>query len=205
MGSRIVILISGTGSGMTAVLEACERGDLAADVVGVLADRPCRGLEVASEHGVPAAVTRLADFSTRHEWNQALTKKVRAYAPDLVLLAGFMRVLAPEFVDAFPGRLLNVHPSLLPAFPGARAVRDALEAGVKVTGTTVHLVDHEVDHGPILFQEPVPTRPNDTEESLHERIKEAEHRLLVDACRALLGGDVVVKGRVASVMSGGER
>ena len=112
--------------------------------------------------------------------------RVAGYRPDLVVSAGFMRILAPVFVDAFAGRLINLHPSLLPAFPGAHAVRDALAAGVKVTGTTVHHVDHLVDHGPILLQEAVDVRADDDEASLHARIKAVEHRLLPEACRILL-------------------
>jgi phosphoribosylglycinamide formyltransferase 1 len=115
-----------------------------------------------------------------------LRDRVAAREPDLVVAAGFMRILAPSFVDAFSGRLINLHPSLLPAFPGANAVRDALAHGVKVTGTTVHLVDHEVDHGPILLQEAVSVLPDDTEATLHERIKKVEHRLLPAACRLML-------------------
>jgi phosphoribosylglycinamide formyltransferase 1 len=125
---------------------------------------------------------------------------VLAYRPDLVVSAGFMRLLAPSFVDAFSDRLINLHPSLLPAFPGAHAVRDALAHGARETGTTVHFVDYEVDHGPILLQEAVPVEAGDTEETLHERIKAIEHRLLPRACKLFLedklsleGGEVVVR------------
>jgi phosphoribosylglycinamide formyltransferase-1 len=183
---RIVVLVSGTGSNMLALARACERGELPGEVVGVVADRPCRGLEVASREGIATALVVPGDHPARASWNEALRDIVSSYRPDLVVSAGFMRILGPIFVDAFAGRLINLHPSLLPAFPGAHAVRDALAAGVKVTGTTVHLVDHEVDHGPILLQEPVRVRDGDTEESLHERIKVVEHGLLARACRSLL-------------------
>src|SRR5918992_1631954 len=143
---RIVVLVSGSGTNMTALATACREGRVPGAIVAVVAD----------------------------------------HRPDLVVSAGFMRILAPVFVDAFEGRLINLHPALLPAFPGAHAVRDALDHGVKVTGTTVHLIDHDVDHGRILFQVPVEVLPDDTEESLHERIKEAEHQLLPEACRRLL-------------------
>jgi phosphoribosylglycinamide formyltransferase 1 len=171
---------------MTALVEACERGVVPGRVVGVAADRACTALHRASARGIESILCSLADYESRAGWNVALLDRVRTLAPDLVVSAGFMRILGPEFVDAFAGRLINLHPSLLPAFPGVHAVRDALAYGVKVTGTTIHLVDHEVDHGPILMQEAVPVLPEDTEESLHERIKEVEHRLLPEACRIML-------------------
>lgn len=198
MARRIVVLISGTGSGMTAIADACSGDRLDAVVAGVLADRSCAGLELAAGRGLRTRIVDPADYPSRSEWNRALAGEVGALEPDLVLLAGFMRVLGPVFVDAFPRRLINIHPSLLPAFPGAHAVKEALEAGVKVTGTTVHLVDHEVDHGPILLQEPVRTQPGDTETTLHARIKEVEHVVLVEACRMMLSGDLDAGGAGAA-------
>jgi phosphoribosylglycinamide formyltransferase-1 len=186
VSGRVVVLVSGTGSNARALVRACERGDLAAEVVAVVADRPCRGLELATAEGIPTELVLPRDYPGRAEWSSALRDTVLAYAPDVVVSAGFMRVLAPAFVDQFAGRLINLHPSLLPAFPGAHAVRDALAAGVKVTGTTIHFVDHEVDHGPILLQEPVRVLADDNEESLHERIKQVEHRLIVEGCRMVL-------------------
>jgi phosphoribosylglycinamide formyltransferase-1 len=186
MSARIVVLVSGSGSNMTALIEACELGVVPGRVVGVAADRPCAALDGATARGIESILCSLADYKSRARWNVALLDRVSTLAPDLVVSAGFMRILGPEFVDAFAGRLINLHPSLLPAFPGAHAVRDALAYGVKVTGTTIHLVDHEVDHGPILMQEAVPVLPEDSEESLHERIKEVEHRLLPEACRIML-------------------
>lgn len=186
MSGRIVVLISGTGSNMMALVRAADAGELAARVVAVVSDRPCPGLVAAATAGIPTEVAPPGAHSDRSQWSAALRDRVASYRPDLVVSAGFMRILAPDFVDAFYGRLVNLHPSLLPSFPGAHAVRDALGAGVKVTGTTVHLVDREVDHGPILFQEPVRIHPDDSEASLHERIKAVEHVLVVEACRALL-------------------
>lgn len=190
MAGRIVVLISGGGSNMEALAEACDRKEIAAEVVAVLADRDCLGIQAAAKRGIDNAVIRPADHPSREAWSLTLRDEVAAYKPDLVVSAGFMRILAPAFVDAFMGRLINLHPSLLPAFPGAHAVRDAIEAGVRVSGTTVHLVDHEVDHGPILLQEAVRVDPTDGEEVLHERIKQVEHRLLPQACRLFFEGRI---------------
>ena len=186
MAGRIVVLISGTGSNMQALVAACRAGEVPGEVVAVVADRECEGIEWASAQGVPTLVLSPKGWSSRDDWSRELRDRVAESRPDLVVSAGFMRILAPVFVDAFAGRLINVHPSLLPAFPGAHAVRDALEASVKVTGTTVHFVDHLVDHGPIVLQEAVRVEEGDDESSLHERIKAVEHRLLPEACRLLL-------------------
>lgn len=184
--SRIAVLVSGEGSNMVALLEACDEGRVPGSVVLVASDRPCKGIETARERGVETATLAPADYGSRDEWSAALGDVVGAARPDLVVSAGFMRILAPVFVDAFAGRLINLHPSLLPAFPGAHGVRDALEYGVKITGSTVHFVDHQVDHGPILLQEPVVVEAGDTEQTLHDRIKAVEHRLLPEACRLVL-------------------
>lgn len=187
---RIVALISGSGSNMEALAAACERGEIQASVVAVLADRDCSGLELAAARSIPIDRVAPKDFGSREAWSEALRDAVMAHEPDLVVSAGFMRILSPVFVDAFAGRLINLHPALLPAFPGAHAVRDALAAGVRVTGSTVHFVDHLVDHGPIILQVPVAVEAGDTEETLHERIKGAEHRMLVDACKLFVEGKV---------------
>ena len=190
MPGRIAVLVSGAGSNMVALAEACEAGTVPGKVVMVAADRDCAGLAAARDRGVTTGLVDFAAYRSRDEWNEAFRDAVAGSTPDLVVSAGFMRILSPSFVDAFAGRLINLHPSLLPAFPGAHAVRDALAHGVKVTGTTVHLVDYEVDHGPILLQEVVEVRPDDTEQSLHERIKTVEHELLPKACRLILGGEI---------------
>jgi phosphoribosylglycinamide formyltransferase 1 len=171
---------------MAALADACERGDVPAQIVVVAADRQCPAIEIAGRRGIETLVCGVNDFESREQWSEALRDRILLHDPDLVVSAGFMRILSPVFVDAFPERLINLHPSLLPSFPGAHAVRDALAHGVKVTGCTVHVVDYEVDHGPILYQAAVPVFPSDTEESLHERIKASEHRLLPAACRLML-------------------
>lgn len=190
MGSRIVVLISGSGSNMEALVEASRRGDVPGEVVAVVADRDCLGLGIADGYDIETVKLEPDGFASREEWNAALRDRIATFDPDLVVSAGFMRILSPTFVTAFEGRLINLHPSLLPAFPGAHAVREALEARVKETGTTVHFIDNEVDHGPIIAQERVEIEADDTEESLHERIKEREHELLPRICKDLLDGKV---------------
>jgi phosphoribosylglycinamide formyltransferase-1 len=199
MTGRIVVLISGSGSNMEALVVACERGEVPGEVVAVIADRECVGLKLAGDRGISTEMIEPKGFESRDDWSKALAEKVAAHEPDLIVSSGFMRILAPVFVDRFFGRLINLHPSLLPAFPGAHAVRDALEAGVRVTGSTVHFVDVEVDHGPILLQEAVPVRATDTQEELHERIKSIEHRLLPNACRLILEDKVRLEGSKAVV------
>jgi phosphoribosylglycinamide formyltransferase-1 len=199
MAGRIVVLISGSGSNLDALIEACDREQVPGEVVAVFADRDCLGIKIAERHGIPAQVVGPEAYPDRAAWSEGLRTSVSDYEPDLVVSAGFMRILAPVFVDAFAGRLINLHPSLLPSFPGAHAVRDALEAGVRVTGTTVHLVDNEVDHGPIVLQEAVKIEPEDTEELLHERIKAVEHSLLPDACRLFLEGKVQLEGNLVKI------
>ena len=198
MRERMVVLISGSGSNLQALVGACQRGEVPGYVAGVVADRPCAGLEWAASVNLPYLLVEPGPYATRDDWSIELRNRVYEVQTDLVVSAGFMRILAPAFVDAFFGRLINLHPSLLPAFPGAHAVRDALAAGVRVTGSTVHLVDHLVDHGPIILQEPVRVDPGDTEVSLHEKIKAVEHQLLPEACRLMLEGRVRLtkEGRV---------
>lgn len=184
---------------MEALVDACEAGRVPGTVVAVVADRDCDGLRIAEKRGIDAHLVDFRSFAERDAWSMALRDVVRGYEPDLVVSAGFMRILAPSFVDAFAGKLINLHPSLLPAFAGAHGVRDALEHGVKVTGSTVHFVDHLVDHGPILLQEAVTVRADDTVETLHERIKEIEHRLLPEACRLILERKVTIEGTKVTV------
>jgi phosphoribosylglycinamide formyltransferase 1 len=186
VAGRIVVLISGSGSNMEALADACDDGSVDAEIAAVLADRECTGLKLAEQRELKHLLVRPSEYESREAWNEALRDEVAACEPDLVVSAGFMRILAPVFVAAFRGRLINLHPSLLPAFKGAHAVRDALEFGVKVTGSTVHFVDDEVDDGPIIMQKPTPVRDDDTEESLHERIKSLEHRLLPEVCALFL-------------------
>ena len=186
MAGRIAVLISGSGSNMEALADACDDGRVPGVIVAVLADRECTGLKLAEQRELNHLLVRPKDHESRDAWSEALRDEVAAHQPDLIVSAGFMRILAPVFVDAFAGRLINLHPSLLPSFKGAHAVRDALEFGVKVTGSTIHFVDNEVDHGPIIMQKPTPVRDGDTEATLHERIKALEHWLLSEVCRLFL-------------------
>ena len=194
MPGRIVTLISGSGTNMEALADACERGEVPGEVVAVISDRDCIGLRAAEKRGIDTQLVDFAAFGTREEWSVALRDRVAQYEPDLVVSAGFMRIVSPVFVDAFTGRVINLHPALLPAFAGAHGVPDALSHGVKVSGTTIHFMDYELDHGPILLQEAVRVEPGDDEESLHDRIKEVEHRLLPQACRLILEGKVSIDG-----------
>ena len=176
--ARVVVLVSGTGSNMVALADAAARGEVAADVVAVVSDvADAPALARATERGIPAVAVPF-DRTDRPAWEARLANAVALQDADLVVLAGFMRILSGAFLARWPGRVLNVHPSLLPAFRGADAVGDALAAGVDVTGVSVHLVDELVDHGPILAQEPVPVLPGDTRETLLARLHDVEHRLL---------------------------
>ena len=183
--ARVVGLISGTGSLCAALVDATEDPAYPAEVVAVGADRPAPGLEHARRRGVPTFVCALGDHPDRAAWDRALADGIAAFAPDLVVSAGFMKIVGPAVLEAFGGRLINTHPALLPAFPGAHAVRDALAAGATVTGSTVHLVDAGVDTGPVLVQRAVPVLPGDDEPRLHERIKAVERELLVETVARL--------------------
>lgn len=187
MTTRIGVLVSGSGTNLQALLEAIDAdADFGGEVVVVGSDNPgAGGLERARARGIPTFATRLADHPDRATWEAALTHGMQAHDPDLVVMAGFMKIVTRTFLAAWPDRVVNVHPSLLPAFRGAHAVDDALAAGVKVTGCTVHLVDELVDHGPILAQEAVTIEPTDDRDSLHARIQRVEHRLLPAAVKAL--------------------
>jgi phosphoribosylglycinamide formyltransferase-1 len=190
------VLISGRGSNLQAILQAIGSGKLSARagvVVSNVATAP--GLEVARSRGVSTAFIDHRDFASRADFDRALIERLRDHDVDVVCLAGFMRLLSPVFIRAFPGRILNVHPSLLPAFPGLDAQKQALDHGVKVSGCTVHLVDEELDHGPILLQAAVPVLDDDTVASLAERILREEHRLYPEAIGLLLDGRLVAQGR----------
>jgi len=177
---RIVVLVSGTGSNLQAVIDAVKAGELDVDIAAVGADREdTYGVQRSADAGLETFVVNFNSFETRAEWDAALTAKVASYQPDVVVSSGFMRIVSPEFIDTFNGKYLNTHPALLPAFPGAHGVRDALAYGVKVTGCTVHWADAGVDTGPIIAQEAVTILPGDDQDSLHERIKVVERRLLV--------------------------
>jgi phosphoribosylglycinamide formyltransferase-1 len=202
--TRLAILASGAGTNAEALLRAGARGELGdAAVVALLADRPgCGALAVARAAGVEALFVDPAAAPGRDAYAGALLAALAARSVDLVCLAGFMRILSPRFIAAYRGRVLNIHPALLPAFPGAHAVRDALAWGVKVTGTTVHFADEAVDSGPIIAQVCVPVGDGDGEEALHERIKAVEHRLYPEVVRKVVEGRVRVDGRRVRVAAG---
>ena len=180
---RLVVLISGAGTLLQALLDAVEAGEVAAQVVAVGADRDAEGLARASSRGIDTFIRPLAKGQDRTRWDEELTRIVASYDPDLVISAGFMKLVGAAFLDRFSGKFINTHPALLPSFPGAHAVRDALAAGVRVTGCTVFAVDEGVDTGPIIAQEAVEVRDGDDEATLHERIKQVERRLLVDVVK----------------------
>ncbi|HEX3908506.1 MAG TPA: phosphoribosylglycinamide formyltransferase [Mycobacteriales bacterium] len=195
MSARLVVLVSGAGTNLAALLDASADPSYGATVVAVGADRDgIEGLTRAKRVGVPTFVQQVTDYPDRAGWDAAITDAVAEYQPDLVVSAGFMKILGPTFLASFP-RVINTHPALLPAFPGAHAVRDALAYGVTVTGATAHLVDSGVDTGPVLAQVVVPVLDGDDEARLHERIKRAEREMLVEVVRRAAAGDLTaVKG-----------
>jgi phosphoribosylglycinamide formyltransferase 1 len=195
--TRLAVLVSGSGTNLQALLDAIEADpDFGGEVVVVGSDRAdAGGLERARAASVPTVVETLTDHADRPAWEAALRAGLEAHRPDAVVLAGFMRILSGAFLGGWPDRVINTHPSILPAFRGAHAVREALEHGVKVTGSTVHLVDEQVDHGPIVAQQTVEVREGDDESSLHERIKAVEHELLPACVKLLCQDRLAVDGR----------
>jgi len=186
----VVVLISGTGSNLRALLEASSDDAFPARVIAVGADREADGLAHAEAFGIPTFTVPYSSFGSRAEWGEALLEQIRVWQPDLVVLSGLMRLLPAGVVDALAPHLINTHPAYLPEFPGAHGVRDALAAGVNQTGASIIVVANGVDDGPIIVQERVPVLPGDTEHALHERIKPVERRLLVDTVRSIATGDV---------------
>jgi phosphoribosylglycinamide formyltransferase-1 len=192
---KIGILISGRGSNMLALIEATERGELEAEVAVVISNvEGAPGVQKAREHGVETLVISHVGLS-REEHERRLVAELKRRGVELVCLAGYMRLLSPYFLSEFPGRVLNIHPSLLPAFPGLEAQRQALEYGVKFSGCTVHFVDEQMDHGPIIAQAVVPVYDDDTVETLSARILAEEHRLYVQAVALVLSGNYRIEGR----------
>jgi phosphoribosylglycinamide formyltransferase-1 len=179
----VVVLISGSGSNLRALLDAAANPLYPARILAVGSDNPAAGLEHAELHGVPTFVVEPGRFASREAWADALLANIKHFDPDLVVLAGFMKILPPNFVSALSPNLINTHPSLLPEFKGAHAVRDALAAGATRTGVTIHVVDEGVDTGPHLAQAEVQIHPGETEAALHERIKVVERELLVDVVK----------------------
>lgn len=202
---NIVILISGRGSNMEAVVRAAQAEQWPARIAAVISNKAdAKGLEFAAAHGIPTAVVANKDYASRAEFDAALQQVIDGFAPDLVVLAGFMRILTPAFVEHYAGRMLNIHPSLLPLFPGLHTHQQALDAGEKVHGATVHFVTAELDHGPVVAKAQVDVLPGDTEDSLSARVLVQEHKLYPYAIRlfvedrlSIVGGDV----RIADVQA----
>ena len=200
---RIVILISGRGSNMEAIIQRCATDGWPAQVVAVLANRAdAAGLRHAAERGIATAVVDHRAHASRDDFDAALAVAIDRHAPDVVALAGFMRILGPAFVRRFEGRLLNIHPSLLPAFPGLHTHRRALAAGCKVVGATVHLVTSELDHGPIVMQSVVPVHPGDDEQALAARVLATEHVIYPLALRWFVEGRLRIEGGVVTHVGG---
>jgi phosphoribosylglycinamide formyltransferase-1 len=200
--ARLVVRVSGSGTNLQALLDAiaADPDGYGAAIVAVGADRDAiAGLERAERAGIPTFVCRVKDHASRAEWDAALTAATAAHAPDLVVSAGFMKIVGKEFLARFGGRVVNTHPALLPSFPGAHGVRDALAYGARVTGCTVHFVDDGVDTGPIIAQGVVEIRDEDDEAALHERIKEVERRLLVDVVGRLARNGYRIEGRKVQI------
>lgn len=194
--TRLVVLVSGSGTNLQALLDACADEAYGARVVAVGADRDgIEGLTRADAAGVPTFVTKVKDYTSREHWDRALADKVAAFEPDVVVLAGFMKLVGTAFLDTFGGRTVNTHPALSPSFPGMHGPREALEYGVKVTGATLFIVDAGVDTGAIVAQTVVEVSDDDTEQTLHERIKVAERAMLVDAVGKMAREGYSVEGR----------
>lgn len=194
--SRFAVLASGAGTNLQAIVDAVADGRIHADPCLVLTDRPgIKALERADAAGIEKSVVPFGDFDDRAAFTEAVVGQLKAAKTDFAVLAGFMRILAPAACTAFPNAIINTHPSLLPAFQGPSAVAETLAYCVKITGCTVHFIDEELDHGPIIAQEPVPVLPGDDEESLHERIKVVEHRLLPEVVANFAAGRYRVEGR----------
>ena len=196
---NIVILISGRGSNMEAIVDACAQEQWPARVAAVISNKAtAAGLQFATSRGIATAVVDHKQFDSREAFDTELARVVDSYQPDVVVLAGFMRILTEGFVRHYDGRLLNIHPSLLPAFPGLHTHERAIEAGCKLAGATVHLVTPELDHGPIVIQAAVPVLPGDTDETLSERVLKQEHQVYPRAVRWFVEGQLAIAdGRVA--------
>jgi len=186
---RLAFLVSGSGTNMANLIQRIKAGELRADAVLVISNKPdVKALDRAKELGVPATVISHKDHATREAFDGALAKCIDSHRIDCIVLAGFMRVLTPDFVRKYYGRLINIHPALLPAFPGAHAIKDAWDAKVKETGVTVHFIDSGVDTGPIILQRKVPMLPGDTLEALETRIHAVEYEIYPEALKLVLSG-----------------
>ena len=205
--ARLAVLVSGSGSNLQALLDAvADDPGFGGEVVVVASDDPdALGLERARKADVPAVAVPFRDFADRTAWEAALVAALEEHRAEVVVSAGFMRLLSPAFLARWPQKVINLHPALLPSFPGMHGVRDALAHGVKVTGSTVHFVDEQVDHGPIVAQTCVPVLEDDDEESLRERVKAAEHEMLPRVVKLLCQGRLRIDGRRVHVLEEGQR
>lgn len=200
---RIVILISGRGSNMEAIVQAAAAEGWPAQIAAVVSNRPqAQGLQYAASHGIATAVVDHKAHASREAFDAELARVIDGFAPDLVVLAGFMRILTPAFVTHYEGRLLNIHPSLLPAFPGLHTHQRAIDAGCKLAGATVHFVTPELDHGPIVIQAAVPVLPRDDEAALSARVLVQEHRIYPRAVRWFVCGRLGIDGGIVTQLDG---
>ena len=198
---KIGVLCSGRGSNLASIIDAIERGEIRAEIAVVIADKAdAYALERARVKGIPAVAVVYRDYAERADFERALLTELHAHGVTLVVLAGFMRILSPVFVHAYTGRILNIHPALLPSFPGAHAHRDVLAYGVKVSGCTVHFVDEGMDSGPIILQASVPVQEGDTEETLAARVLAQEHRIFPEAIKLYVEGRLCTDGRKVHIL-----
>lgn len=194
--TRIGVLVSGSGTNLQAIIDRIEAGDINAKVCCVISNKPdAYALTRASKHGIPAVIHEYSGYSNRKEYDAATVSILRNYQVRIVVLAGFMRILTDVMVDAFPHSIINIHPALLPSFPGLHAQQQALDYGVRFSGCTVHFVDNGTDTGPIILQSVVPVDQDDTEETLSSKIQKEEHRLFPEAIKMIVDGKVSLSGR----------
>jgi phosphoribosylglycinamide formyltransferase-1 len=199
---RLAVLVSGNGTNLQAVIDRIEACEINARIVCVVSNRQdAFALKRAEQHGIPAVIHELGAYASRREYDGALVEILLDHGVQLILLAGFMRILTDVMVDAYPHAILNIHPALLPAFPGLHAQQQALEYGVRFTGCTVHFVDRGTDTGPIILQSVVPIHEDDTEETLAVRIRQEEHRIYPEAVRLFCAGKISMNGRRVRILS----
>lgn len=195
----IAVLLSGSGSNLQALIDASTDPAYGAEIVVVISDRPgVRGLDRGDAAGLPTVVVDWADYGDRETFTSAICDKAEAHGASALILAGFMRILSPSAIRRFPHRIINAHPALLPSFSGAHAIPEALAHGVKLSGVTIHFVDEDVDHGPIILQEAVPVDASDTEASIRARVQSVEHRVYPDVVDAFARGLITVAGRIVT-------
>ncbi|MEA2108654.1 MAG: phosphoribosylglycinamide formyltransferase [Pseudomonadota bacterium] len=199
--TRIGVLISGSGSNLQAIIDTVEKGKINGEIVLVISNDPeAYGLVRAANHQIPTAVLVHTDYPSREEYDRALVKSLEDAGVELVCLAGFMRVITPVFIGAFPGKIINIHPALLPAFPGTHGQGQTFDYGTRVAGCTVHFVDDQVDHGPIIIQAVVPVLPDDDEDSLSARILRCEHKIYPEAARLFCDNRLRIEGRKVKIL-----